>query len=195
MSSNETGDLTLSKTDDNGQQPSPEEAGAELNKIRSILFGDAYRELRDDYSQLRIEIEKRFTTLEKSLSDRLDSQIDSVREDAESSHNLLTAKIESESRTHGAGLDALEDKLRESEKRLQESLELLGQEQTEKAGSLNGLIEETAGKIRAEQSAVQQALTERLDHAVSGLSEAKTDRNQLAALFEGIARTLRADSE
>lgn len=177
----------------------------ELNKVRSILFGDAYRELRDDYSDLRSEIEKRFAALEKSLSDKLDTQIEKVRSEASDNVASLTESINSEGRTQAANLEALEDRMQAADTALNDSLSRLGERLELNADAHGAALAKAVEELRSERQSAHEALsnkmtavvgelTEKVDDAVSDLKHAKTDRRQLAELFEGIAASLRSDS-
>ncbi|MEZ4695576.1 MAG: hypothetical protein R2832_04115 [Rhodothermales bacterium] len=167
--------------------------GAELEKIRSILFGDAYRELAERHESLRRTLESSVAKLEKSLVDRLEREVDSLRSDDERNLKVLSDRISSEGGTLTASIEALGDKLAESDDRHSSSVKELALQSADEMTKHKSAFESGLRSLEDETAKQAATLSSRIDSAIEHLRESKSDRLQLADLFDTLARALRSN--
>lgn len=158
----------------------------ELEKVRSILFGEQIRahetrlaevedELRSEVQGLREEMAARFTALEASmmaLAGRLEERLDAE-----------TTRRGEEQAAQKAELVGLAAGLRSAEQVFNERIEAL--DRTSRAS-----LDERAGEVTAGLTARMDVLAAQLERATSGLDDAKVDRRQLAAFMNQLAERL-----
>lgn len=160
----------------------------ELEKVRSILFGEQIRAhearlaeveeaLRSDVQGLREEMTARFTALEASmmaLAGRLEERLD-----AEASRRGA------DDTTQRAELAGLAEGLQKAQQTLQERIESLDR-------STRASLDERAGDVSAQLTARLDALAAHVEQAAAGLDAAKVDRRQLATFMNQLADRLSA---
>jgi hypothetical protein len=163
--------------------------GANVDKIRDILFG----------SQMR-EYEKRFTRLEEHVAKSLDSvredfkkRLDSLEAFAQQEVDSLSQRLKTEKGERAEGLKELTSELRGIAKSLEKKLSQMEERMAEAQGEIRARILEQSKNISNEIERAKKEFFAALDRDVQTLRSEKIDRAALADLFNEIALRLNND--
>lgn len=163
--------------------------GANVDKIRDILFG----------SQMR-DYEKRFTRLE----DRLNRDAEALREDIKKRFDALEAfvqkeleslsqRLKTEKSERGEALHEVSRELRDAANALEKKVTQLDDQMAQGSGELRTRILEQSKALTAEMAERHREVSALLDREVQALRTDKTDREALADLFNELAMRLKKE--
>jgi len=160
--------------------------GANVDKIRDILFG----------SQMR-EYEKRFTRLEEQVAKSLDSVREDVKRSLDSLEMFMQQEVESlgqrlknEKDERVDGLKELTSDLYGVAKPLEKKLSQIEEQMAAGQGDLRTRILEQSKSLSNEIDKMNREFSTLVDREVQTLRSEKTDRAALADLFNELALRL-----
>ena len=160
--------------------------GANVDKIRDILFG----------SQMR-EYEKRFTRLEEQVAKSLDSvredvkrRLDSLEMFMQQEVGSLGQRLKNEKDERVDGLKELTSDLYSVAKPLEKKLSQIEEQMTAGHGDLRMRILEQFKSLSNEIEKMEKEFSTLVDREVQTLRSEKTDRAALADLFNELALRL-----
>jgi hypothetical protein len=175
------------KTNTVGEEASRE--GANVDKIRDILFGSQMR----DYEKRFVRLEERLTRDAEALRDELKKRFDAleafVRQEAES----LGQRLKSEKGERVEALKELTREVRDSDKALEKKLAQVDDAVAKGTSELRTRILEQSKNLSAEIGDKHRELSTALDREVQALRADKTDREALADLFTELALRLKKE--
>jgi hypothetical protein len=172
-----------------GAGGSDESGGANLDKVRDILFGAQMRIVDRRFAQL----EERITTQAAELADQLRRQLAALEDLVKRNADALGQRLTSESEYRS-----------EATSRLTRELGETAGAYDRRAGALEARIDSAQHDLRHDIQALSQRLTddmrEKFDEVLSRLGKAsaelrseKADRATIAALLTEMARRLASD--
>lgn len=160
--------------------------GANVDKIRDILFG----------SQMR-DYEKRFTRLEERFAKALDGiredtkkRFDSLETFTQQEVESLGQRLKSEKEERVAGLKELTSELRGIAKSLEKKLSQMEEQMAAGQGDVRARILEQSKALSNGIGAMEKEISAALDREVQSLRLEKADRAALADLFNECALRL-----
>jgi vacuolar-type H+-ATPase subunit I/STV1 len=163
--------------------------GANVDKIRDILFGSQMR----DYDKRFVRLEERLTRDAEAHREELKKRFDSleafVRQEAES----LGQRLKAEKSERLEILKELTREVRESDKALEKKLSQLDDAMAKGTTEIRARILEQSKSLSAEIGEKHRELSSVLDREVQALRADKTDREALADLFTELALRLKKE--
>jgi DNA repair exonuclease SbcCD ATPase subunit len=165
--------------------------GANVDKIRDILFGSNMREYEKRFARLEERLTKSSDALRDDLKKRFDTLETYVREEIESLGQRL--KNEKSERT-----ESLKEQTRESRdtsKALEKKLSQLEDSLESAQGDLRSRILEQSKTLSNQIQKVKDELETSLETEAETLRNDKTDRAALADLFTELALRLKDELE
>lgn len=162
---------------------------AELDKVRSILFGAQSRQLQQRLEWMEEHVEREREALKEVIEDQLAALEKHVKKEDEALGKRLAAEQRQRAEAD-AGLDEALQALAQS---LQENRAQLDNRIAEVEKSLRDALHDEANKAAKDRAARFEALSARLEEAVAHLDEAKTDRIALAGFFDALSAQLRGE--
>lgn len=165
--------------------------GANVDKIRDILFGNNMREYEKRFARLEDRLTKSSEALREDLKKRFDSLESYVRDEMES----LGTRLKTEKSERAEALKELTRESRDNTKALEKKFlqleEQLGSGHTELRTKILEQSKSLGGQIQKSMETLQAAL----DHEVEILRGDKTDRAMLADLFTELSLRLKNELE
>jgi septation ring formation regulator EzrA len=165
--------------------------GANVDKIRDILFGSQMR----DYDKRFVRLEERLAKASDALRDDLKKRFDSlelfVQQEVESLHQRL--KTEKSERTET--LKELTRETRDSSKSLEHRLSQLDEHLVAAQGDLRSRILDQSKTLLNEIQKSHGEMEATLEREAEALRNDKTDRATLADLLTEMALRLRGELE
>jgi hypothetical protein len=176
-------------TEHNGHPAADEgnHEGANVDKIREILFGGQMR----DYERHFTRLEEQFARLGEALRDETKRRFDALEDYIHTEIDSLKQRLTAEKADRTSAFNDLERELRDSKKVGEERSAKIEDSLSEAAGKLNSRLLEQAKKLSEEIEDKHRALSMLLDSEVQSLQAGKTDRKALADLFVEFAMRLR----
>lgn len=165
--------------------------GANVDKIRDILFGSNMREYEKRFARLEDRLTKSSEALRDDLKKRLDTLESYVREEIES----LGQRLKSEKGERTEALKELIRESRESSKALEKKLAQLEDALQSAQGDLRLRILEQSKLLSGQIQKSKEELQAALDSEAETLRNEKTDRAALADLFTEVALRLKDELE
>jgi hypothetical protein len=165
--------------------------GANVDKIRDILFGSNMREYEKRFARLEERLTKSSDALREDLKKRFDSLETFVREEMES----LNQRLKTEKSERAEGLKELSRESRDSSKVLEKKLSQLEDQLSSAQGDLRSRILDQSKTLSNQIQKSQEELESALEHEAATLRTDKTDRAQLADLFTEMALRLKDELE
>ena len=161
----------------------------DLDKVRSILFGQQSQELEKRIGRLEAHVEQEFGQLRQAIDERFQGLENLLKQQ----HDALTEQLKQErqERTEAGRVfeqqlgklgQTVEDHRTEAEARL-----------TDTEQALRSHIDDLSGASARDTAQRFDELSAHLDAALAELRGAKTDRHGLAELFDELAGRLRQD--
>lgn len=160
--------------------------GANVDKIRDILFGSQMREYEKRFGRLEEQVASSLEGIREDMKRRFDSLEAFTRQEVESLNQRL--KNEKEERVDGAKDLAAE--VRSVAAALEKKLSELEEQMTSGQGDLRARILDQTKSLSGEIDMMKQEISAVVDREVRILRAEKTDRAALADLFNELALRL-----
>lgn len=165
--------------------------GANVDKIRDILFGSNMREYEKRFARLEERLTKSSDALREDLNKRFDSLESYVREELES----LGQRLKNEKSERSESLKELTRESREASKSLEKKLSQLEEALASAQGDLRSRILEQSKTLGNQIQKTKEDLETALESEAGTLRADKTDRAMLADLFNEFALRLKGELE
>ena len=169
----------------NGEAPE----GANVDKIRDILFGSQMRDYEKRFIRLEERLAKDAADLREETKKRLDTLESFVHEEFES----VAQRLKNEKSERTDALKDLERETHDATKSLEKKHSHLDDEVAKGMAELRSRILEQSKALMAEIEGRHRDLTAALDRDVKTLQDDKTDRRALADLFTEVALRLKEE--
>jgi DNA repair exonuclease SbcCD ATPase subunit len=153
--------------------------GANVDKIRDILFGSQMRDYEKRFSRLEENIAKALDTLREDMAKRFDTLSGFVRQEVES----LSQRIKNEKAERIDGLKDLSREMKEGVKLIEKKLGQIEEQMSDGQSELRAKLLEHAKSNSAEIDKLRREMASALNREVETLRDEKTDRAGLADLF------------
>jgi hypothetical protein len=165
--------------------------GANVDKIRDILFGSNMREYEKRFARLEERLTKSSDALRDDLKKRFDTLESYVREEMESNNQRLKA----EKAERNEGLKELTRETRDSSKSIEKKLSQLEEQLTSAQADLRSRILDQSKALSNQIQKTKDDLEAALESEAEALRTDKTDRLQLADLFTELSMRLKDELE
>ena len=163
--------------------------GANVDKIRDILFGSQMR----DYEKRFVRLEERLAKASDALRDDLKKRFDGLESFVRQEMEALNHRLNKEKAERGEALHELTRESRENGKNLEHKLSALEEHLAGAQGDLRTRILEQSKSLDAEIRKTQSELEAALEREASTLRHEKTDREALGDLFSELGLRLRGE--
>ena len=165
--------------------------GANVDKIRDILFGSNMREYEKRFARLEERLTKSSDALRGDLNKRFDTLESFVREGMES----LSQRLKAEKSERSEGLKELTRESRDSSKSLEKKLSQVEDQLAGAQGDLRSRILEQSKTLSNQIQKSKEELESALEHEAETLRSDKADRAMLADLFTELSLRLKDELE
>jgi len=165
--------------------------GANVDKIRDILFGANMREYEKRFTKLEERLTKSSDALREDLKKRFDSLENYVREELEA----INQRLKAEKSERSEDLKELTRETRDSSKALEKKLSQLEDQLSSVQGDLRSKILEQSKSLSNQIQKSREELEAALESEAVTLRNDKTDRAMLADLFTELALRLKDELE
>lgn len=165
--------------------------GANVDKIRDILFGNNMREYEKRFARLEERLTKSSEALRDDLKKRFDSLESFMREELES----LGTRLKAEKSERADALKELTRETRDNAKALEKKLSQLEEQLDSAHTELRTKILEQSKALGAQIQKTKDDLEASLEQEAETLRTDKTDRLQLADLFTEMSLRLKDEME
>jgi DNA repair exonuclease SbcCD ATPase subunit len=165
--------------------------GANVDKIRDILFGSNMRDYEKRFARLEERMTKSSDALRDDLKKRFDTLESYVREEVES----LGQRLKNEKSERAEALKELVRESRDSSKALEKKLSQLEDTLETAQGDLRARILEQSKALANQIQKSKEELEKAMETEVETLRNEKTDRAALADLFTEVALRLKGELE
>jgi uncharacterized protein YaaN involved in tellurite resistance len=165
--------------------------GANVDKIRDILFGSQMRDYDKRFARLEERLSRDAAALREELKKRLDTLEAFVQQEVES----LSQRLKNEKTERTDGVKDLDRELRESTKSLDKKIGHVDDELAKGTVELRARILEQSKALMTEIESKHREMSASLDREVQVLQTDKTDRKALADLFTELALRLKEEFE
>lgn len=163
--------------------------GANVDKIRDILFGSQMR----DYDKRFVRLEERLSRDAELLRDELKKRFDALEAFVQKETESIGQRLKSERTERIEALKELTREVRDSNKALEKKLAQLDDQMAKGTSELRSRILEQSKELSAEIGEKHREVMAALDREVQGLRADKTDREALADLFTEVAMRLKKE--
>jgi uncharacterized phage infection (PIP) family protein YhgE len=171
--------------------PNSEGQGANVDKIRDILFGSQMRDYEKRFARLEETVSKAIDTLREDMTKRFDTLSNFVQQEVDSlSQRLKTEKAE---RTESA--KEISREIKEAAKALEKKLGQMEEQMADGQSELRAKLLEHSKTFNNEIEKLRRDASAALDREVTTLRTEKTDREGLADLFAEFSLRLKNDLE
>jgi hypothetical protein len=165
--------------------------GANVDKIRDILFGNNMREYEKRFARLEERLTKSSEALREDLKKRFDSLESYVREELEA----LGTRLKTEKSERSEALKELTRESRDNAKALEKKLSQVEEQLDSAHTELRTKILEQSKALGAQIQKAKDELEASLESEAETLRTDKTDRLQLANLFTELSLRLKDELE
>ena len=165
--------------------------GANVDKIRDILFGSNMREYEKRFARLEERLTKSSDALRDDLKKRFDTLESYVREEMEANNQRLKA----EKAERNEGLKELTRETRDSSKSLEKKLSQFEEQLSSAQADLRSRILDQSKSLSNQIQKTKDDLESALEREAETLRTDKTDRAQLADLFTELSMRLKGELE
>ena len=163
---------------------SSENQSNQLKEIQNLLFGEQLNHVEEEINAFRREIDERLLTLEKKLQSSIEEKSDSF-DKALAEHSESLQKLQSTQMTDNASVESALEKVNEL-------LKLHSSDHNKAHKALQKDLEKETENIKKFIAQQNADIQERVDQSVQLLSQNKTDRKELASLFQSVVKSLEA---
>src|SRR5271155_1475847 len=165
--------------------------GANVDKIRDILFGSQMRDYEKRFSRLEDNVTKAVENLREDMAKRFDTLSGFVQQEVDS----LSQRLKSEKAERSEGLKDISRELKDAAKGLEKKIGQLEESFADGQSELRGKILEHSKAVMNEIDKLRREAAAALDSEVETLRSEKTDRAALADLFAEFSLRLKNDLE
>ncbi len=165
--------------------------GANVDKIRDILFGSNMREYEKRFARLEERLTKSSDALRDDLKKRFDTLESYVREEMDSNNTRLKA----EKTERNENIKELTRETRDNAKSLEKKLSQLEEQLTSAQTDLRARILDQSKSLSNQIQKMKDELEAALETEAETLRNDKTDRAQLADLFAELSLRLKDELE
>jgi gas vesicle protein len=185
--------IMASNNDPQGAAAQMEEGreGANVEKIRDILFGAQMRDYDKRFARLEDRLMKDAEALREEMRKRLDALESFVKQEAEA----LGQRIKSEKGERSEAIKDLGRELRDSGKAIEKKIAQLDDDFNAGQGELRAKILEQFKSLSTEIKESHRALSTALNQEAQSLRSDLTDRVALADLFSEVSMRLKKEFE
>jgi ABC-type transporter Mla subunit MlaD len=178
--------VELSEEKSNGAGVDPPDA-AELEKVRSILFGEKDRQIQ----QRLKDLEEFILQVQEQGRRQLDAELSALRSTVSEGGKTLSDELRQEAASRQAQFEELERLMADYSNASKEGFERVDErlESVQKAARQGQ--SELEKKTQSDLERLSADLLQRLSDTAQKLEKTKSDRAQLAELFEHLASVLR----
>jgi len=170
---------------------SGEQEGANVDKIRDILFGSQMRDYEKRFVRLEDNVNKAVDGLREDMAKRFDTLSGFVQQEVES----LSQRLKTEKSERGDAVKELTRELKDAAKILEKKLNQLEEAFADGQSELRAKVLEHSKAVMNEIEKLRREASAALDREVGVLRNEKTDRAALADLFEEFSLRLKNDLE
>lgn len=163
--------------------------GANVDKIRDILFGSQMRDYEKRFSRMEDRLAKDAAALREDLKKRFDALESFAKQEAES----LGQRLKGEKSERLDALKELSRELRDTAKAFEKKLSQMEDEFASGQGDLRTRILEQSKSLAADMQEKHRTINATLEGEVESLREDLTDRAALADLFAELAMRLKKE--
>jgi hypothetical protein len=160
--------------------------GANVDKIRDILFGSQMREYEKRFGRLEEQVASSLETIRQDIKRRFDSLEAFTHQEVES----LSQRLKNEKGERVENVKELTAELRSLAASLQNKLSQLEEQMTSGQGDLRTRILDQTKTLSNEIERTKKDFSAAMDREVQTLRSEKTDRATLADLFNEMALRL-----
>ena len=161
--------------------------GANVDKIRDILFGSQMRDYEKRFTRLEDNVTKALETLREDMTKRLDTLGGFVRQEVDS----LSQRLKTEKGERSEGLKDIAREIKDGAKILEKKLSQLEEQMSDGQGELRAKLLEHSKSISADIDKLRRETASALNREVEVLRDEKTDRAGLADLFSEFSLRLK----
>jgi DNA repair exonuclease SbcCD ATPase subunit len=165
--------------------------GANVDKIRDILFGSQMR----DYDKRFVRLEERLAKAADALRDDLKKRFDSLESFVQGEVESLHQRLKAEKSERVDSLKELTRETRDSSKTLESRLSQLDEHLTSAQGDLRTRILDQSKTLSSEIRKAHTEMETALEREAETLRNEKTDRAALADLLTEMALRLKDELE
>jgi len=169
--------------------PTTEKEGANVDKIRDILFGSQMRDYEKRFARLEETLSKAVDTLREDMTKRLDTLSGYVQQEVES----LSHRIKAEKTERGDHLKELSREFKDAEKLLERKITQVDEQLADTQSELRGKLLEQSKNFSNDIEKTRRDISAALDREVQALRHDKTDRAALADLLAEFSLRLKND--
>ncbi len=169
--------------DNGGAQPVE---GGNIDKIRDILFGGQMRDYERRFTRLEERLMKESTDLRDDTRRRFDALEAFIKHELEE----LGERLQTEQRTRDESVQDVARGLKDTGQGLERKLKQFDEQTTRNQRDLRQQLLDQAKSLSEELRQKRDELTALIEREVAALSNDKTDRAALAALFSEVALRL-----
>ncbi|HKS83697.1 MAG TPA: hypothetical protein VJR23_19500 [Candidatus Acidoferrales bacterium] len=173
--------------------PSGKEApeGANVDKIRDILFGSQMRDYEKRFSRLEESVAKSLDNLREDMTKRLETLSGFVKQEVES----LSQRVKNEKAERTDGFKELGREMKDGMKLVEKKLGQIEEQMADGQSEIRAKMLEHAKSNAAEIDKLRREMAGALDREVETLRDEKTDRAALADLFAEFSLRLKNNLE
>jgi DNA repair exonuclease SbcCD ATPase subunit len=161
--------------------------GANVDKIRDILFGSQMRDYEKRFSRLEDTVTKSLDTLREDMTKRLDTLGNFMKEEVDS----MSQRLKAEKSERAEGEKEIAREIKDGVKMLEKRLGQLEEHLTDSQSDLRGKMLEHSKSVSAEIDKLRRDTSAALNREVESLRDEKTDRAGLADLFNEFSLRLK----
>jgi seryl-tRNA synthetase len=158
---------------------SSDKEGANVDKIRDILFGSQMRDYEKRFARLEENVNKALDTLRDDLTKRLEMLSGFVQKEVDS----LSQRIKTEKLERGEAAKELTQELKDTAKAIEKKIAGLDEQLADSQSDLRAKILEHSKNFASEIERLRREAATSLDREVQSLRHDKTDRAALADLL------------
>jgi DNA repair exonuclease SbcCD ATPase subunit len=158
---------------------SSDKEGANVDKIRDILFGSQMRDYEKRFARLEENVNKAVETLRDDLTKRLEILSGFVQKEVDS----LSQRLKAEKSERGEGAKELAQEFKDAAKALEKKIAGLDEQLSDSQSDLRAKILEHSKNFAGEIERLRREAAASLDREVQSLRHDKTDRAALADLL------------
>jgi DNA repair exonuclease SbcCD ATPase subunit len=161
--------------------------GANVEKIRDILFGSQMRDYEKRFVRLEDTVTKALETLREDMTKRLDTLSSYMKEEVDS----LGQRIKAEKSERSEVVKEISREIKDGSKIVEKKLSQLEEQISDEHTELRAKMLEHSKSVSAEIDKLRRDTTAALTREVEALRDEKTDREGLADLFSEFSLRLK----
>jgi len=168
-----------------------EKEGANVDKIRDILFGSQMRDYEKRFARLEETLNKALDTLRDDMTRRVETLSGFVQKEVDS----LSQRIKSEKTERSETAKELAQELKDVAKALEKKISAMDEQLSDSQSELRANILEQSKNFASETERLRREAAASLDREVQTLRHEKTDRVALADLLAEFSLRLKDNFE